>query len=68
VKHGHNVALVPQSLGVTLLDDSETEIAGLTFFGGTLWADGPLVRGLGTPLRETGEQMKSPRCQLAPWA
>jgi len=68
VKHGHNVARVPQSLGITLLDDGETEIAGLTFFGGTLWADGSLVRGFVTPLQETGEQIKSPRCQLAPWA
>jgi predicted ATPase/Icc-related predicted phosphoesterase len=29
-------------LGITLLDDSEAEVAGLHFVGGTLWGDGHL--------------------------
>jgi len=58
VKHGHNVARVPQSLGITPLDDREAEIVGLNFVGGTLWADGHLAGQEATPQRETGEQIK----------
>jgi 3',5'-cyclic AMP phosphodiesterase CpdA len=45
-------------LGVVLLDDSETKVAGLRFVGGTLWADGRLGGQDATPLRETGEQIQ----------
>ena len=48
-------------LGITLLDDSEAEVAGLSFVGGTLWADGRLAGKDATPLRETGEQIKMAR-------
>jgi predicted ATPase/Icc-related predicted phosphoesterase len=52
-----------KSLGITLLDDSVAEVAGLSFVGGTLWADGRLTGGGLTgedaaPPRETGEQIK----------
>jgi predicted ATPase/Icc-related predicted phosphoesterase len=43
--------------GVVLLDDSESEVAGINFVGGTLWADGRLAGPDATPLRETGEQI-----------
>jgi 3',5'-cyclic AMP phosphodiesterase CpdA len=43
--------------GVVLLDDSESEVAGISFVGGTLWADGRLAGPDATPLRETGEQI-----------
>jgi len=48
-------------LGITLLDDSEVEIAGLCFVGGTLWADGHLAGENAAPLRETGELIKVTR-------
>jgi len=37
---------VAKTLGITLLDDSEAEVAGLSFVGGTLWRDD----GLGQPI------------------
>jgi len=46
-----------KTLGITLLDDSEAEVAGLSFVGGTLWADGRLAGEDAAPLRETGEQI-----------
>jgi predicted ATPase/Icc-related predicted phosphoesterase len=45
-------------LGIVLLDDSEAEVAGISFVGGTLWADGRLCGQDTTPLRETGEQIQ----------
>jgi predicted ATPase/Icc-related predicted phosphoesterase len=48
-------------LGITLLDDSEAEVAGLSFVGGTLWADGHLAGQDATPLQETGEQINVAR-------
>ncbi len=44
-------------LGITLLDDNEAEVAGLSFVGGTLWADGHLAGQDAAPLRETGERI-----------
>jgi len=49
---------VAQRLGITLLDDSEAEVAGISFVGGTLWADGRLGGQDATPLRETGEPIQ----------
>ncbi len=43
------------------MTDSEAEVAGLSFVGGTLWADRRLAEKDETPLRETGEQIKVAR-------
>ena len=48
-------------LGVILLNDSEANVAGLTFVGGTLWADGRLAGKDAAPLRETGERITMER-------
>ncbi len=45
-------------LGITLLDDSEAELAGIHFVGGTLWADGRLGGSNTEPTQETGEQIR----------
>ncbi len=47
-----------KKLGITLLDDNEAEVAGISFVGGTLWADGRLAGEDAAPARETGEQIK----------
>ncbi len=44
-------------MGITVLDDRETEIAGLCFVGGTLWADGRLTGRYAAPWGETGEEI-----------
>jgi predicted ATPase/Icc-related predicted phosphoesterase len=49
---------VAQRLGISLLDDSEAAVAGISFVGGTLWADGRLGGQDATPLRETGEPIQ----------
>jgi len=46
-----------KSLGINFLDDSEAQVAGLSFVGGTLWADGRLSGEDAAPHRETGEQI-----------
>ncbi len=46
-----------KNFDITLLDDSEAEVAGLSFVGGTLWADGRLAGEDAAPPRETGEQI-----------
>jgi 3',5'-cyclic AMP phosphodiesterase CpdA len=43
--------------GVVLLDDEVTELAGLRFVGGTLWADGRLAGAAATPSLATGERI-----------
>ena len=45
-------------LGITLLDDSDAELAGLTFVGGTLWADGRLGGQDAAPGQPTGERIQ----------
>ena len=43
LQHERQVARrAAEELGVTLLDDNEVELAGVSFVGGTLWADGRL--------------------------
>jgi Icc-related predicted phosphoesterase len=44
-----------KKLGITLLDDSEAEVAGISFVGGKLWADGRLAGEDAAPTQETGE-------------
>ncbi len=44
-------------LGITFLDDGEAEVAGLSFVGGTLWANVRLPGEDVAPIRETGEQI-----------
>ena len=44
--------------GVVLLDDDITELAGLRFVGGTLWADGLLAGIDATPDQATGERIQ----------
>ncbi len=46
--------LIARRLGITLLDDSEAEVAGVSFVGGTLWTD----PGLAAPDAETGERIQ----------
>jgi predicted MPP superfamily phosphohydrolase len=43
--------------GVILLDDDVTELAGMRFVGGTLWADGRLAGADATPALATGERI-----------
>ena len=45
-------------LGITLLDDSEADLAGISFVGGTLWADGRLAGPDTVPGKLTGERIQ----------
>jgi Icc-related predicted phosphoesterase len=47
-----------KDLGITLLDDSEAELAGLSFVGGTLWADGRRSGADAAPPRQTFEPIE----------
>ncbi len=47
-----------KNLGIILLDDSEAEVAGVNFAGGTMWTDGRLAGDDSRPPRETGEQIR----------
>ena len=44
--------------GVVLLDDGVSDLAGLRFVGGTLWADGVLAGDAATPELPTGERIR----------
>lgn len=50
--------LAAKRLDITLLDDSEAEVEGISFVGGTLWADRDLVGQGGATTQETGEQIQ----------
>lgn len=55
-----------RELGIDLLDDSEVELCGIRFVGGTLWTDFRLFDSLSQPPLYSPEQcMRSVRGQLA---
>ena len=51
--------------GVVLLDDDVTELAGMRFVGGTLWADGRLAGADATPALATGERISIGKAERA---
>jgi predicted ATPase/Icc-related predicted phosphoesterase len=59
LRHERQIARqAAEQMGITLLDDREVELAGISFVGGTLWADGRLSGEAAAPDRETGEPVR----------